>query len=214
MSHDRDVLHCPIESSRNVVDFREVGRTDRVETASGSRELWYHAAVSRARKGARAMVHRLSWKIMEREHTIHDGRQRHWDLRVAYVGLAGFAVHIEMMDFRMKRISDLPCVSRKLDGRARSAHLDSLESLASKPVGYCLNIGIGRPKLCAELLRRQPLMKIGRILALLLPHQFLQRRILLRAALQQQQHAAHGRCVAHPSLIKFLPAARGHAALS
>src|SRR5258708_13291561 len=123
MSHDGDVLPCPIESSRNVVDFREVGRADRVETASDSRELWYHAAVSRARKGARAMVHRLSWKIMEREHAIHDGRQRHWDLRVAYVGLAGCAVHIELIDFRRKRISDLPSVSTNLHARTPSAPL-------------------------------------------------------------------------------------------
>ncbi len=121
--------------------------------------------VSGRRVNSRVALERLPRKIVQRYDAHHDGRQRRRDLRVAHIGLSRFAVHRELMDVRVKCVPYLPHVSGKLDGRATCSHLDLLEPLACKPVCNCLNVRVRWPKLLAKLLRGEPFMKIGRVLA-------------------------------------------------
>ena len=140
---------------------------------------------------------------MEREHSSHDGRQRCGDLWIAYVGLAGLAVHIKLMDLRVERAADLRHVPGELDGCASGSYLDLLKSLVCQPVGYCLDVRFGRAELLAKLFGRKPVMKIRRVLAQLLVHEFAERGLLFGTALQDEHHSLHGCCVAHQAMVKF-----------
>jgi hypothetical protein len=114
-----------------------------------------------------------------------------------------FSVHHEAVDFCMKRASHLAGSPGKLDYHAAWARIDLRESLRSEPLRDDLNVGIGSAKLLAELLWGQPRVIVGRKFALLVLEQLLQRLLLLRAAVQEQQYAAHGHGVADRTAIVF-----------
>src|SRR5260370_38930551 len=137
------MLPCSIGRGRNIVNFGEVGGTDDV-VASTRCELGNDSAVRSSREGSHNMLHRLSRKIMEGEHSSHDGRYRRGDLWIACVGLAGFAVHIELMGLRVERAAALRHVPGELDGCATGSHLDLLKALVCQPVGYCLDVRVRR----------------------------------------------------------------------
>ena len=103
----------------------------------------------------------------------------------------------------MKGVPYVPDVTGKLDGRPPCPYFDCLKALASQPVGHCLNIRVGRAKLFSKLVRRQPFMKIGRVLAQLLVHEFAERGLLFRAALQDEHHPFHRRGVSDDAPIEF-----------
>ncbi len=142
-----------------------------------------------------------------------DGRQCNRNLRIADVRLSPLAPDIELMDVRVERIAHLADVSGKLNDRASRRDLDSLESVASQPVGYRLNVRVRGAELLSKLIRREPLMKIRRVLALLLIHQLPQRGLLVRTALQKQKHAVHRRGISDRSLIKLGASERMHVTL-
>ena len=140
---------------------------------------------------------------MEFKHTGHHGRQSSWELRIADVGLARLAVHSESMDFSVKRIPHLPDISREFDSRASGPDLDLLESLTRQPVGDRLDVRVGRPELLAKLVRSEPFMEIGGVLAQLLVHQFAERGLLFGAALEDEHHPLHRSGIAYESLIEL-----------
>src|SRR5258708_15783375 len=107
------------------------------------------------------------------------------------------------MDFSMKRIAYVRDFAGKLDGGASGSDFNFLESMASQPGGHCLNVRVGRTKLLSKLVRRQPFMKIGRVLAQLLVHEFAERGLLFRTALQDEQHPLHRRGVRDDALVEF-----------
>src|SRR5258708_32953569 len=107
------------------------------------------------------------------------------------------------MDFRMKRIADMRDVAGKLDCCASGSDFNFLESMLSQPVRHGLNVSIRRSELCTKLLWGKPFMKIGRVLAQLLVHEFTKGGLLFGATLQDEHHPFHGRGVSDDALVEF-----------
>jgi len=103
----------------------------------------------------------------------------------------------------MKRASHMAGSPGKLDDHAAWTRIDLRESLRSEPLRDDLNVGIGSAKLLAELLWGQLSVIVGRRFALLLLEQLLQRLLVVRAALQEQQDAARGHGIADRTTIEL-----------
>jgi hypothetical protein len=107
------------------------------------------------------------------------------------------------MDFGVKRVPHLSDISGEFDSRASGSYLDLLETPTRQPVADRLDVRIGRPELPAKLVRREPFMEIGRVLAELFIHQFAESGLLFGAALQDKHHPLHWSGVAYESLIEL-----------
>jgi len=121
------MLPCSIERGRNIVNFGEVGGTDDV-VATTRGELG-NDSPSAVRVKAPTICfidfrgNCAGTRCLQRRASGLRG------LRIAQVSLAGFAVHIELVDFRVERIADLRHVPGEFDGCASGSHLDLLKSL-------------------------------------------------------------------------------------
>src|SRR5207245_11079859 len=113
------------------------------------------------------------------------------------------ALHVKLLNFSMKCGAHMPYVPGEFDNVVSRGYADSRESMRSEPTRNSLNIGVGRTVLGAKLWRRQPFVKIGRLITHLLGHELLQCRFLFWAALQEQYHSFHRRSIAQKYLIEF-----------
>ena len=91
----------------------------------------------------------------------------------------------------MKCLLHLRGRASELDDGSAAPQLDARESMRPKPGLNRLNVRLGRSEGCTELLRRKPMVEERRAGILLRVEQLVQRRLLLRAASQEHQHAAH-----------------------
>ena len=141
---------------------------------------------------------RFGEEIVERRETRNDGRQRRRNLRFRHVGDVAFAVHFKVMDLRMEGLAHLAGRAAEKYERAPFTDFVNGESLRLQPARDRGNVMVGRPKVFAELFRRHPVVKQGR-LGIVLPvdHGF-QHDFLFRAALQQQHNLFQFHGVVHP----------------
>ncbi len=145
---------------------------------------------------------------MQRHRAGHHRRQGRGNLRVAGVGQVFHAIDYKPMNLGAEGAAHLSRVAGKFDHRAARRCAGDLEAVRLQPRRHGLYVGIGRAELLTELLRRQPLMIIGRRFALLLVEQRAQRRFLSGRALQQQKHPANGLAVGYGALIEPRPRER------
>jgi hypothetical protein len=117
----------------------------------------------------------------------------------------GIDVQLIAVNRSVKGILNLTRCSRELDGRAPIRHIVHFESVRFQPRFNCRDVAVGRSKLFAELLGRQPLVEARRTLGLLRVEQCAQSRFLLGAPLQHQDHPFHGEARRRRSLIDRPP---------
>src|SRR6266478_3466424 len=95
-------------------------------------------------------------KIVQRANPAHHRSERRGNLRIAHIREVLFAIYVELVNLRAKRVAHLPRVAGELHDRLALGHFDVLESMRAQPVCHGLNIRIRWPKLPAKLFRRRP----------------------------------------------------------
>jgi hypothetical protein len=125
----------------------------------------------------------------------------------------GLTVYFISMDLRMKRTAKLPDVPRKLQRLFPRIDPGHAESAPRQPRLHRRDILIRRSKLLAELIRRQPLVKVRITRRMQLADQLLERRFLARAALQHQVDPVQLRAVGQGSAVVLRVGQRMHCAL-
>ena len=105
------------------------------------------------------------------------------------------------MNLRLKRGTHLARGSAELNRGAPCGLFCDLKTLSRQPIGNRLNVSIGWTKLRTELGGCQPFMIIGRSCRLLIFQQLAQRRFLIVASLQKNQHPRHRLRISQRSLI-------------
>jgi hypothetical protein len=213
-TYNGDIAARAVKGCRNIVDLGKICGAKSIERAAvvGACKLWNYATVSHSRERTDRTPHRFARKIVQRDDSTHHRRQRRGNLRVADVRLPLFAIHEKFVNVRMKRGPHLAYVSGEFDNVSSRRHADCREPSGRQPTCHGLNVHVGGAILRAELLRSQPLVKIGRFIAHLLGHELLQRGFLFRAPLQQKQHAVHGRGIGHCALVELRAGERVHVA--
>jgi len=142
-------------------------------------------------------------KIVQRDDACDDGRQGRGDLRVGGVGHMGFVVYKEVMNLGVESAAHLGDVAGEFDDRTAGTNFNVRETLRGEPLGHGLDVGVGGPKLSAELLRGEPCVVVRGGLALLIVEQLAEGGLLIRAALQEQQYTVQRLSIRDSTLIKF-----------
>jgi len=129
---------------------------------------------------------------MQRKHPRYCRGQSGWNRRVAGVRPVLLPVHDVVVNRSVKRFLHLAGRAGKLQHGA-ALRRSNLESVRLQPACNSLNVCIGGPELLAEFGGREPPVVAGRGLVLLIVEKFPQGGLLVRTALQHQQHALHGK---------------------
>ncbi len=145
-----------------------------------------------SRHSTRNMQHGLGGKIVQRHHPRHRRRQRRRNLRVAGVGPVLLTVHQVGVDLGVEGGLNLRLHAGKFDHSASVRDAVHLEAVRLQPSGDELQVLIRRSEVNAEFIGSEPLVVIRRSFVLLVVEQGAQGMVLLRAALQHQQHALQG----------------------
>ena len=122
-------------------------------------------------------------EVVQRHKAAHHRRNRRRNLRIAGIGVMGFAIHLILMDLRVKRPAHLRHVAAELDGLLTRIHLGHAKSVPRQPGLNGRDILVRRPELLAKLIRRQPFVIAGRSRRVQIADELVQRRFLAVAAL-------------------------------
>ena len=133
----------------------------------------------------------------------HQRGQRSGNVRIAGIREVVLSVHPVVMDFRMKRLRYLACVSAKVHKKATLRHLVEFEPLLHQPLGDLAQVLARRPESLAELLRCQPLMELARARVVLAADELLQVQFLGLAAAQHHQNVFHGQAIGRQATVKL-----------
>src|SRR5439155_10440676 len=120
-----------------------------------------------APNGAQPAVWEPPGKIVQRSDAGHNGRQRRRNLGIAGIGPVLLALDEVLVDFGAQRLAHQTRRAGKLDDGAARRHALDLETLGREPVGYGLDVRIGRPEPLSKLAGCKPLVIIWRGLGLL-----------------------------------------------
>jgi len=131
----------------------------------------------------------------------HDRRQRGRDLRVTHVADVRRALRIQIVYFGVKRALHLRGGATKADRQTIFGYFGDRKSVPCQPTGYGRNVGLRWPEVRANLIRRQPVMKVGRTRVVLAGDELVESRLLLRVAVQHQNQVGHREVGAHAPQI-------------
>src|SRR5215467_10975642 len=95
------------------------------------------------------------------------------------------------MNLRMESLLDLRLEAGELDYGAAVGNAIDLETVVLEPSGDELKVLVRRAELQAELVGCEPFVVVGRGFVLLIVEKLVQGELLLRIALEDQQHALH-----------------------
>ena len=107
-----------------------------------------------------------------------------------------------LMNWGMKRFLHLAGGAGELY-QSTSFGRAHLKAVRLEPRRDGLNVGIGRAELFAELCGSEPFVIVRRSLVLLIVEQTPEGGLLLRAALQNQQHSFHGEAGRRRAQVEF-----------
>ena len=125
-------------------------------------------------------------EVVQRNKSAHHRRKSRRNLRIGRVRKMALAVHRVLMNLRVECAAELPHVPRELDHLLARLDPDHVEAMPRQPRLHRRNILVRNAKLLAELVRRKPLVIIRIPRRMQLPDHLIERRLLGRAALQQQ----------------------------
>ena len=147
-----DLCTGAIERRRNVINFREVRRTKRVELAARTCELWnYTPSLVCVNAPASCRISLLG-KLFSEAIPATIGCQRGRYLWITHIGLTRFTICEETVNLRVERNPYLPDVPGKFNCRSTRRQLDIMKSVGDKPRLHYLDVGIRRAELLPELL--------------------------------------------------------------
>ncbi len=142
---------------------------------------------------------------MQRGKTGHYGSKRLRNLGIAIVGNMHPSVHQIVVHLQMECLLHLHDRARELDPHAPFAHFANLQSATLKPAGHLQDVGVGWPVQLAKFLGMKPVVKVcrgGVVLALVERRQL---RLLLRAALQDQDDLLEQLAGIHAPHVELSP---------
>src|SRR5258708_2715790 len=145
---------------------------------------------------------RLLHKIVQREHASCGWQKCSRDLRIAGIGPVLLSADHVLVDWGMKRFLHLAGGAGELN-QSTSSGRAHLKAVRLEPRRDGLNVGIGRAELFAELCGSEPLVIVRRSLVLLIVEQTPEGGLLLRTALQNQQHPFHRKAGRRCAEVEF-----------
>ena len=140
---------------------------------------------------------------MQRDDAGDDRAERLGNARVRVVGDMLLAFHVVVMNLGVEGLLDEARGSGELDEDAAIAYLVHSEALILKPIGDGRYIGCGGTIDLAELHGFEPMVEVGRIRIRLPGHECFQRGFLLRAALEEKNHAFHRKRCRNLATVKL-----------
>jgi hypothetical protein len=144
---------------------------------------------------------RLGMEVVDRRQARNDRCQRGGDRWVGRIRQMCLAVDLIAMNLGLKGLAHLPSRSAEFDRQPPGVHPVDGQSMRLEPAGHGAHIRVCGSVEAAKLLRLDPLMKGGIARRVRILKKILKRRLLLRRALQQQQHSPRGQRVSHSSKI-------------
>ena len=126
------------------------------------------------------------FEVVQR-HDAQDGRrQRRRDLRLAHIGDVPRALHVEIMNLRMKSRANLRRVSREVHQSQTGVDEVHLEAEGLEPSRYIIYVLLGYAEFLAELLRGKPFVEVWRLRIVKIINELLKFFLQFRRTLQLQ----------------------------
>jgi hypothetical protein len=122
-------------------------------------------------------------------------------LWIADVGNVLFAPDNKMVDFRLEGLTHLSSGAGEIDEHAAGINHIHAETVKPKPRSDGIKIGFRYSEPFAELLRGEPVMEIGRAGSVEFIEKLLKGFLLLRGALQLQEHVLHCEITCHGAAV-------------
>ena len=122
-------------------------------------------------------------------------------MRVAHVGDVRLALDCEVVNLGVEGALDLPGRAAEADGHAVAGDLRDGKSVAGEPVGDGLDVGLGGTELLADLVGREPLVVVGRVLVVLAGYVGVEGGLLRGIATEHQDKVGHGKAVGDLALV-------------
>ena len=181
------------EERIQIVDGGEIGRNHGLKRGAAGGERIFTAH----------FVHGARAEIMQRNDADDCRREGFGNFRIAEVGDVAHAIYFEVVNFRAEGFAYLARFAGKIDEDAAGINDVDREAVRFQPGGDGGEIFLRQAEALAEFLGGEPIVIIGRAGSVQLVNKFGERLLLLRRALQLQEHVVHGRIPGQSAAIIF-----------
>ena len=138
---------------------------------------------------------------MQRFDADDHGRKGRGDRGIAHVADVRHALDRQVVNLSVEGALDLRRRAAEADRHAVARDLGDGEPVAGEPVGDGEDVGLGGSEIFADLVRGEPLVKVGRVRVVFAGHVGVEGGLLLGAAVEHQDQVGHGQVVRHLTQI-------------
>ncbi len=147
------------------------------------------------------LVQGVGRKIVQRDDTHNEGRERGGNLRVTHIGDVLFALDVQTMHFRVESFSHLAGGPGEVNNHPTGVNDIDFEVVRLQPVGDFIEISIGRAEPLSEFVCADPVMKVWRSRFLQALEELLKFALFLSRPAQLEQHVLQENVIVHDASI-------------
>ena len=155
-------------------------------------------------------MERLAGEVVERGESADDGGQCRGNLRIVGVGVVGLAVDRIFVNLGVEGVAQLCDAAGELNGTPAGIDFGDGEAMAAKPGFDGGDVLVGGSKLCAELVRGEPLVVVRRTRRVHLRDELAESGLLVGASLKDQLHAVKLHAVGRSATVIHSVGQRTH----